>query len=53
MGLNRIAIIGRGVAGLAAGLRLLRQEAPSLFADFEIYQAEDGSEAGRVGFHKV
>jgi thymidylate synthase (FAD) len=36
-----------------ACLRLLQQEAPSLFADFEIYQAEDGSEAGRVGFHKV
>jgi thymidylate synthase (FAD) len=34
-------------------LRLLRQEAPALFADFEIYQAADGSEAGRVGFHKV
>ncbi len=36
-----------------ACLRLLQQEAPALFADFEIYQAEDGSEAGRVGFHKV
>lgn len=36
-----------------ACLRLLRQEAPSLFADFEIYRAEDGAEAGRVGFHKV
>ena len=36
-----------------ACLRLLQREAPSLFADFEIYQAEDGSEAGRVGFHKV
>jgi thymidylate synthase (FAD) len=36
-----------------ACLRLLQQEAPALFADFEIYRAEDGSEAGRVGFHKV
>ena len=36
-----------------ACLRVLQQEAPALFADFEIYPAEDGSEAGRVGFHKV
>ncbi|MGI9042121.1 MAG: FAD-dependent thymidylate synthase [Gemmatimonadales bacterium] len=36
-----------------ACLRLLQQEAPALFVDFEIYQAADGSEAGRVGFHKV
>jgi thymidylate synthase (FAD) len=36
-----------------ACLRLLQQEAPALFADFEIYRADDGSEAGRVGFHKV
>jgi thymidylate synthase (FAD) len=36
-----------------ASLRVLQQEAPALFADFEIYRAEDGSEAGRVGFHKV
>ena len=36
-----------------ACLRLLQQEAPSLFVDFEIYRAEDGGEAGRVGFHKV
>jgi thymidylate synthase (FAD) len=36
-----------------ACLRLLQQEAPALFADFEIYQAADGSEAGRVGYHKV
>ena len=34
-------------------LRLLQREAPALFADFEIYSAGDGSEAGRVGFHKV
>ncbi|HYC31251.1 MAG TPA: FAD-dependent thymidylate synthase [Gemmatimonadales bacterium] len=36
-----------------ACLRLLQREASSLFADFEIYRAADGSEAGRVGFHKV
>ena len=36
-----------------ACLRLLQREAPALFADFQVYQAEDGSEAGRVGFHKV
>ncbi|MBA3521154.1 MAG: FAD-dependent thymidylate synthase [Gemmatimonadales bacterium] len=36
-----------------ACLRLLQQEAPALFVDFEIHQAADGSEAGRVGFHKV
>jgi thymidylate synthase (FAD) len=36
-----------------ACLRVLQTEAPALFADFEIYQAADGNEAGRVGFHKV
>ena len=36
-----------------ACLRVLQREAPALFADFEIYRAADGSEAGRVGFHKV
>jgi thymidylate synthase (FAD) len=36
-----------------ACLRVLQHEAPALFADFEIYLTEDGSEAGRVGFHKV
>jgi thymidylate synthase (FAD) len=36
-----------------ACLRLLQREAPALFDDFEIYPAADGSEAGRVGFHKV
>jgi thymidylate synthase (FAD) len=34
-------------------LRVLQQEAPALFADFEIYSTTEGSEAGRVGFHKV
>lgn len=36
-----------------ATLRLLQAESPSFFADFEIYKTEDGSEAGRVGYHKV
>lgn len=36
-----------------AVLRVLQQEAPALFADFEVYRMEDGSEAGRVGYHKV
>jgi thymidylate synthase (FAD) len=36
-----------------ACFRVLRGEAPALFADFEIYPAADGSEAGKVGFHKV
>jgi thymidylate synthase (FAD) len=36
-----------------ACLRVLQQEAPALFADFEIYQSPEGGEAGRVGFHKV
>jgi thymidylate synthase (FAD) len=36
-----------------ACLRILQQEAPALFGDFEIYRSADGSEAGRVGFHKV
>lgn len=34
-------------------LRVLQREAPALFADFEIYCGADGSEAGRVGYHKV
>jgi thymidylate synthase (FAD) len=34
-------------------LRLLQAEAPAFFADFEIYPTADGSEAGRVGYHKV
>jgi thymidylate synthase (FAD) len=41
----------RGMA--VACLRVLQQEAPALFADFEIYQSPEGGEAGRVGFHKV
>jgi thymidylate synthase (FAD) len=36
-----------------ACLRVLQQEAPALFSDFEIYQSPEGGEAGRVGFHKV
>jgi thymidylate synthase (FAD) len=34
-------------------LRVLQLESPAFFADFEIYRTEDGSEAGRVGYHKV
>jgi thymidylate synthase (FAD) len=34
-------------------LRILQKEAPALFTDFEIYRAPDGTECGRVGFHKV
>ena len=36
-----------------ACLAALQAEAPSFFADFSIYTAADGSEAGRVGYHKV
>lgn len=34
-------------------LRVLTTQAPHLFSDFEIYRADDGADAGRVGFHKV
>lgn len=34
-------------------LQILRAEAPAFFVDFETYRAEDGTEAGRVGYHKV
>jgi thymidylate synthase (FAD) len=34
-------------------LRILQAEAPAFFADFEIFPAGDGTEAGRVGYHKV
>lgn len=37
----------------AAALKVLREEAPALFGDFELYQSDDGGEAGRVTFHKV
>jgi thymidylate synthase (FAD) len=36
-----------------AVLRLLQAEAPALFADFEVYRAADGTECGRVQYHKV
>lgn len=36
-----------------AALRLLQQEAPGFFSDFEIYQGDDRREAARVGYHKV
>ena len=34
-------------------IRLLQQEAPGFFADFEIYSGEDRREAARLVYHKV
>jgi thymidylate synthase (FAD) len=34
-------------------IRLVQREAPAFFSDFEIYEADDRRDAGRVGFHKV
>lgn len=34
-------------------LRVLQQEAPAFFSDFEIYTASDRREAARVGYRKV
>ncbi|HEU4569324.1 MAG TPA: FAD-dependent thymidylate synthase [Gemmatimonadales bacterium] len=34
-------------------LEVLKGQAPRLFGDFEVYDAPDGTKAGRVGFHKV
>jgi thymidylate synthase (FAD) len=34
-------------------LRLLQREAPALFGDFTVFTTPDGSEAGKVEFHKV
>ncbi len=34
-------------------LETLRGEAPRFFADFELYDADDGEKAGRVVYHKV
>ena len=34
-------------------LRVLEQEAPAFFSDFEIYEADDRREAARIGYHKV
>jgi thymidylate synthase (FAD) len=36
-----------------AALRVLQQEAPAFFSDFEIYSAEDRVESARVAYHKV
>ena len=36
-----------------AMLKLLQQESPAFFSDFEIYQAEDRREAARIVYHKV
>lgn len=34
-------------------IRVLQREAPAFFSDFEIYEAQDRREAGRVRYHKV
>jgi thymidylate synthase (FAD) len=34
-------------------IRLLREEAPAFFSDFEIYSADDRREAARIEYHKV
>jgi thymidylate synthase (FAD) len=34
-------------------LRVLQQEAPGFFSDFEIYLADDRREAARISYHKV
>jgi thymidylate synthase (FAD) len=34
-------------------LRILHQEAPGFFSDFEIYLADDRREAARISYHKV
>jgi thymidylate synthase (FAD) len=34
-------------------LRVLQQEAPAFFSDFEIYTGEDRREAARISYHKV
>src|ERR1700712_1761065 len=36
-----------------AVLRVLEQEAPAFFSDFEIYVADDRREAARISYHKV
>src|SRR5665647_3953571 len=36
-----------------AMLRILKEEAPAFFSDFEIYQADDRAEAARIVYHKV
>ena len=34
-------------------LRLLQNEAPAFFSDFEVYMAEDRRESARINYHKV
>jgi thymidylate synthase (FAD) len=41
----------RRLAG--AVLRVLQEEAPGFFSDFEIYVADDRREAARISYHKV
>ena len=40
-------------ASLVATLRVMQQEAPGLFSDFEVYVAPDRAEAARIGYHKI
>ena len=39
--------------GAVATLRIMQQEAPGLFSDFEVYVAPDRAEAARIGYHKI
>lgn len=44
----------REIRGMAVRvLETLRAESPRFFADFELYDADDGAKAGRVVYHKV
>ena len=43
MGIRRLAV---------AVLRLMQREAPSIFSDYEIYQAADRLEAARIAYGK-
>ncbi|MEI6814023.1 MAG: FAD-dependent thymidylate synthase [bacterium] len=36
-----------------ATLRIMQQEAPGMFSDFETYIAPDRAEAARIGYHKI
>ena len=36
-----------------AVIRILKEEAPAFFSDFEVYEAADRREAGRSSYHKV
>lgn len=34
-------------------LRVMQQEAPSFFNDFEVYTAADRAESARIAYHKI